>query len=57
MTSRRLYYLFLAAVVMWIVLSCKKAEEPLQPPTYDLPDDYMEWEEDFPEDPDTGEEE
>jgi len=53
MTSRRLYYLFLAAVVMWMALSCKKTEEPLQPRIYDLPDE--EWEDDFPENLDTGE--
>jgi hypothetical protein len=51
--SGRLYYLFLAALVMWMALSCKKTEEPLQPRHYDLPDD--EWEDDFPEATDTGE--
>lgn len=69
LTSRQLYYIFLATVVVCMLLSCKKHVDPEQKwrtpddkplehrsNRYDLPEDYMEWEEDFPEDPDTGEE-
>jgi hypothetical protein len=52
------FTILLLGAVIWMIfsgVSCKKTEEPLQPRVYDLPDDYMGWEDDFPDDPDTGE--
>lgn len=56
MRSRQLYYLFLAGIVIWILVSCKKhvEPEPLVPRQYDLPELDEEELDDLPE---AGEEE